>query len=141
MSRVTGVMIICELSDYGDRPGEAMSEVLAWIAAHPDNRGWALTETSDHAGGWKHPQFETWCGGFNFFEHAADNFAAFVMARDWDSPENLVLIMEHEEKETQVFRPKLHAVVSVAPDPPKAEPMKAVGPPPPFPDSWARPKA
>lgn len=136
MSRVTGVTIICELSDYEDRPGEPMAEVIAWITAHPGNRGWALTEISDHAGGSKHPQFEVWCGGFNFFEDAQEEFAAFVMSRDWDSPENLVLIMEPEEVATLVYRPDRHAVLSVVPEPQKPAPMKAVGPPPAFPDKW-----
>lgn len=138
MSRVTGVMLICEVSGNEERPDEQMAEILAWLAERETESGkWALTEISDHAGGWKHPQFDAWSGGFNWFGGLEDEFAAFVMSREWGAPENLVLIMQPEEGETRVFRPERNAVISVA-NAPNAEPMKAVGPPPAFPKSWAQ---
>lgn len=136
MSIVTGVMLICSTCDDGDLG--PLSEIAAWLAERESSEGnWRLADTSDHAVGGKHPQFATFCGGFNAFCLEEDEFAAFVMSRDWTFPENLVLIMQPEDGETRVFRPKSHAVVCVA-GVPEAPPMKSVGPGAPIPEGWAQ---
>jgi hypothetical protein len=105
MSRVTGVMLICELSGFDDRPSDSVQQTLDWLAERESRPGeWRLKEIADHAGGFKHPQFEAWCGGFNFFEGQEDEFAAFVLSREWDMPELTVLVLQSEEADPRVFR-------------------------------------
>lgn len=141
MSVVTGIMLICDLSndiDGVDVPCEQVQEIMAWLAEREYAPGaWRLAEISSHAGGFKHPQFDAFCGGFNNFGSYEDNFAGFVMSREWDYPENVVLAMQPEDGETRVFRPKEHAVVSIA-DVPEPSPMKSVGSGAPIPDGWGK---
>lgn len=96
MSVVTGIMLIIGPGDFDEQP---ISEVQAWLS----ERGWpALVDVSDASGGNKHPQFECWSAGINFFDE--NEFTSFVMARDWLAPENMVLIIQPEEGAVRVFR-------------------------------------
>jgi hypothetical protein len=137
MSVVTSVMLICSIGDAEDN----IASINAWLAGHDERRGYyELKEVSEGGGGSKVPQFEAWCGGFNYFGHLEDEFAAFVLGLEWYAEENLVLIMEPENGESRVFRPKRHAVVSVI-EPPAPAQVRRVGPAPIFPDSWGKPRA
>lgn len=103
-------MLICEIDadTFGGDP--IIPQIQSWLdekSGQPGN--WQLAEVANHAGGWKHPQFEAWCGGFNFFEGEAEEFAQFVVSREWSRPENVVLIIEHEERDTMVYRPPRYA--------------------------------
>jgi hypothetical protein len=146
MSRVTGVMILCSLMDE-DADGP-IGEIKAWLAATDYGEAYSLNQIDDHAGGHKHPQFAAFAGGFNFFDtHAApagdgrqgsEIFAEFVMTREWCYPENVVLIIQPEDGETKVWRPARYATLSVVAEPDPPPKMKAVGPPPEFPESWGK---
>lgn len=125
MSIVTGVMLIVSLLDADD--DDPISEVKAWLREREYAPGaWALKEVSDQAGGWKHPQFAAFTGGFNMFDE--DDFASFVMSRPWNDPEALVLILQPEDGATRVFRPKGYGVEPVAEQPPEPQ-LERVGPP------------
>lgn len=97
MSVVTGIMLITSLND-----DDAISEVQAWLGER--RGGQQLIDVSDGAGGHKHPQFEALAAGINGFLEG-DEFAAFVMSREWWNPENVVLILQPETGDTRVFRP------------------------------------
>lgn len=99
MSVVTGVILIIGAGDWGEGP---LTEVQGWLSER--HKGQQLSEIAEVAGGWKHPQFEAWAGGFNYFLDDED-FVRFVMSREWYSPENVVLVMQPEDGETRVFRP------------------------------------
>jgi hypothetical protein len=99
MSYVTGVMLICRCGEE-----EPLAEIKQWLAERgQDESYWTLNEISDRAGGSKHPQFDAFAGGFNYFDE--DEFAYFVMTRQWDRPEGVVLTLQPEETATRVFRP------------------------------------
>lgn len=102
MSVVTGIMLIIGAGDFGEQP---IAEVQAWLY---DRRLPPLVETSDASGGNKHPQFECWSGGFNYFDD--DEFIAFVMGREWLAPENMVLVVQPEEGASRVFRADRHQI-------------------------------
>lgn len=99
MSVVTGIMLILGVSD--DDPGDALGEVQAWIARR--YRDQQLKDVSFAAGGYKHPQFVAMSAGINGFVDE-DEFAKFVMTRQWWAPENVVLVLQPETGETRVFR-------------------------------------
>jgi hypothetical protein len=96
MSVVTGIML---LLGAGDWDGEPLAEVQAWLAG----KGFRLRDTSEGAGGNKHPQFEAWAAGINYFLRV-DEFAAFTMSRPWSAPENVVLVIQPEDGASRVFR-------------------------------------
>jgi hypothetical protein len=114
MSVVTGIMLICCLSDADDAP---LADIRAWLASREYAVGaYELKDVADFAGGSKHPQFAAFSAGCNYFDcHGAETddgngteeFAAFVLSRAWNAPENVVLIMQPEEGETRVFRPAI----------------------------------
>lgn len=92
-------MLIIGYADDAD--GEVVAEVQAWLAER--GRG-QLVDVADEAGGFKHPQFHALAAGVNYF--LEDNeFAAFVVSRDWRAPWSVVLILQPEEGETKVYRP------------------------------------
>lgn len=97
MSVVTGIMLITSLNDDA-----AIAEVQAWLAERWG--GQVLVDVSDSAGGRKHPQFEALAAGINGFVED-EEFAAFVISREWWNPENVVLIMQPEEGAARVYRP------------------------------------
>ncbi|MEO7424959.1 MAG: hypothetical protein ABI036_07220 [Fibrobacteria bacterium] len=80
---------------------DAMTEVQAWLAEKCKVQ---LVNVADHAGGGKHPQFQAWSAGINYFD-AEDEFVHFVLTRKWECPENVVLILQPEEGATRTFRP------------------------------------
>jgi hypothetical protein len=99
MSVVTGVMLIVGALDWADSP---LREVHDWVG---DRRpGEQLLDVSNHAGGRKHPEFEAWAAGFNYFGEE-EEFVSFVLSRQWIAPENLVLIISPQTGETKVHRP------------------------------------
>jgi hypothetical protein len=96
MSVVSGVTLVTFLDET-----KPVEEIKAWIAEH---RMGQLAQVDDHFGGWKHPQCDVFGGGFNFLDE--DAFADFVLAREWDHPERVVLVIQPEEGATRVFRPE-----------------------------------
>lgn len=101
MSVVTGIMLVTSCVD--DEDGVSVPQIQMWLT----DRGWGhLVETSDHSGGNKHPQQHTWGAGFNHFGAEWEEFAEFVITRDWKCPENVVLIMQPEAGGSSVWRPK-----------------------------------
>lgn len=115
MSVVTGIMLICSVAEENEPP---IAEVQAWLAERLN--GQQLNDVSDHTGGSKHPQFLALGAGINYF--LDDNeFAAFVLSREWRSPENVVLTMQPEDGETRVFRPGGYGVLNEAPAREEAE--------------------
>ncbi len=100
MSYVTGAMLICRAHE--DKQIAAIKQWLAEKTGFDDEQ---LAEVSDHAGGGKHPQFHAYCGGFNYFDE--DEFAMFAMSREWEFPENVVLILQPEDGPTRTFTPML----------------------------------
>jgi hypothetical protein len=96
MSFVTGIMLIIGPGDFDE---QSIAEVQAWLS----ERKWPqLVDVSDASGGNKHPQFECWSAGINYFDETG--FTAFVMSRDWLAPENMVLIIQPEEGSARVYR-------------------------------------
>jgi len=115
MSVVTGVMLICSLSDGAeDVDCIAITEIQAWLDARFD--GLQLRDVSHSAGGGKSPQFAAFCGGFNYMRDREDEFARFVMTRMWREPDEMVLVLRPENGPCKVYR---------------ADPSV-----PPFPDVW-----
>ncbi|MES2058646.1 MAG: hypothetical protein V4564_22095 [Pseudomonadota bacterium] len=97
MSVVTGVMLIVMFGeDYPLQP------IQDWLADHCD--GAQLVDVADLAGGSKHPQFQAMAAGINHFANV-NEFAAFVMSRDWSQPESVILVLQPEEGTTDVYRP------------------------------------
>jgi hypothetical protein len=92
-------MLVCSLMEE-DSP--ALEEVQTWLAGSKD--GQQLRDVSDYAGGGKHPQFLAMSAGINGFWDD-EEFIAYVLARNWSDPENLVLVIQPEDGATRVFRP------------------------------------
>jgi hypothetical protein len=113
MSVVTGIMLILGAGDWGAEP---LREVQEWIAENYHDQ--QLKDVSDHAGGGKHPQFEAWAAGINYFDE--DAFIEYAMSREWLHPEAMVLIVQPEDGTSRVFRPSALA---------KARNREAVTPP------------
>src|SRR5688572_5443825 len=96
MSVVTGIMLILGVGDWEEEP---LQEVQSWLA----ERDWPpLADVSEHASGSKHPQFEAWSAGVNYFLDEED-FAQFAMTRKWRDPGNLVLVLQPEEGPSRVY--------------------------------------
>ena len=105
MSVVTAVTLIISVLDGScndtDDPGPCVLEMNEWLG---QERFLPLVEVTDHYGGSKHPQCLTYGAGFHGFPNPTE-FAEFVCSREWDQPENVVLIIQPEEGETVVYRP------------------------------------
>lgn len=103
MSVVTGIMLVIGASDWD---GDAIGEVQSWLAEHGHG---PLVDCSDTAGGNKHPQFEAWAAGYNYFLDV-EEFIGFAMSRDWRAPENMFLTVHPEDGATRAFRPANYGV-------------------------------
>lgn len=100
MSVVYGVMLMLSLVD-DDNP--CLAEVQQRLAR--DDRT-QLVAVEDYAGGSKHPEFVALAAGVNFMSDY-EVFAEFVISRDWDCPEDVVLIISLPDgRATKVYRPK-----------------------------------
>lgn len=95
MSRVTGVVLVCDLKEA------AMAQVSEFIAQTLGITA-TLQNTVEASGGNKHPQLECYIAGFNYFQD--DQLAAYVGTLDWRNPGNVVLVMQPEEGRTVVWR-------------------------------------
>ncbi len=103
MSVVSSVLLqmsVCEDAfDMALGPGG-----LLMLAAFLDGHGKRpLADLTDHMPCGKHPQTFVFGGGYNYFPE--DEFAEFVMAIEWQCPENVVLVINPEEGPTRVWRP------------------------------------
>jgi hypothetical protein len=96
MSVVTGVMLLLGAGDWDEEP---FMEVQQWLRERAGNQ--LIDVAEEGTGGGKHPQFEAWCAGLNYFDE--DEFAEFVLSREWLNPENMVLILQPEAGPTRVF--------------------------------------
>ncbi|WOF44294.1 hypothetical protein KNJ79_05025 [Sphingopyxis indica] len=96
MSRVTGV---CLFTEPAEDP-RLIKAVTDWLAER--NFG-PLKDVADHGGGTKHPQWREYSAGYNYFVDAAE-FAEFVLALDWDWPENVILMTQREDEHMSVWR-------------------------------------
>lgn len=105
MSVVSGITLICSLAE-GSGDGRDVEEFLARAA--DEAAGYPLlqkfVEVSELFGGCKHPQCLVFGAGLNHFSSSEDAFADRVFAREWESPENVVLIIQPEDGPTRVWR-------------------------------------
>lgn len=72
--------------------------VNEWLINH--NQG-QLTDTSQAAGGDKHPQTVIATGGFNGLDEG--EFSKFVLSLDWQFPENFALLIQPENGPLKIF--------------------------------------
>jgi hypothetical protein len=106
MSVVTGLTLIMARSEalqWAERPPANIDLINDWLSAHGFMR--LVDVSEDRLIGGKHPQCLVYPAGFNHFPE--DAFAACVRSLDWESPENVVLILQPEEGPTRVIRPPL----------------------------------
>lgn len=103
MSRVSGVTLCTSCLEEDDDDGNSVtwSQVNAWLKEH-DLESLARVETQ-HAGK-KAMQQCIGIGGYNWFHE--DDFAAFVMSINWNSPEGVALVIQPEEGHTRVWMPR-----------------------------------
>lgn len=99
MSVVSGVTLICALSESDDEDGR---DLLTWLQTYNDNRI-HFREISDTYGGNKHPQHFVLAAGINYLDE--DSFAAFVLRRSWRHPENVIVVIQPEDGATRIWRP------------------------------------
>ena len=103
MSVVTGLVLIHSLGEalqWNERPPATIDLINRWLT---ERQFQPLRDTAHHATGSKHPQALIYTAGYNHFPE--DDFAAYVVALDWEKPEAVVLILQPEEGRTRVFRP------------------------------------
>jgi len=98
MSVVTGVCLITSVVE----DDALIQSVNKWL---DERRFGPLVNIAEHGGGTKHPQWKELSAGYNYFVEPAE-FAEFVLALDWEQPENVVLITQPEEGHTSVWRRK-----------------------------------
>ena len=93
MSVVTGVTL------HTKHDPDCIEKIQKWLWEHDFGN---LEEVALGYGGSKHPQIELHGAGYNYFS-AEDEFVEFVMTQQWDSPENVVLILNPEEGGCKVY--------------------------------------
>lgn len=106
MSVVTGVVLCASCSEPDgsegeDGPAAWIETVNAWLSERSE--AWLLTPVENRFGGGKHPQMNVAGGGFNHFPE--DDFLTFLRTLKWESPENVILVMQPEDGATIVWRP------------------------------------
>jgi hypothetical protein len=90
MSVVSGVVLCTSCVDE-----ELWPRIDAWLV----ERGFAaLARVEEQASGSKHPQMTIGAAGFNYFPE--EEFAAFVRSLQWQLPGNVVLVQQHDHRET-----------------------------------------
>lgn len=96
MSVVSGITLICSVveSGYGDA-----EDLLLWLNSF--NQKFLFTEVAKTYGGSKHPQHFTFGAGVNYCNE--DQVAHYILSRDWQYPENVVLIIQPEDGNTRVW--------------------------------------
>lgn len=97
MSVVTAVTLI-----YRPNFSDPAKEINDWLKLHDFM---PLESISRFYGGNKHPQCRVLGAGYNYFT-VEEEFIEFIQNISWDSPENMVLIIQPEEGSTKVYRPK-----------------------------------
>lgn len=105
MSIVSAITLLMSCSEEEIGPEHNRKIVLAeqiksWLTARDFP---PLFRQDNHYGGTKHPQAFIFGGGYNWFPE--DDFAEFVKKLPWESPRNVVLVIQPEEGETRVYRP------------------------------------
>lgn len=78
---------------------EWLSQLNAWLKSRHKLDLVRLDEIMARG---RHPQTCVVGGGYNYFPE--DEFADFVMAMKWESPENVVLIINPEDGPTRIWR-------------------------------------
>lgn len=104
MSEVSGVILCCACSEdetEEDGPVVLFVEINKWLGQRNLGRMERLEEAF---GGGKWPQMFVAGGGFNYLRE--DEFSEFVMALPWKSPEAVVLLINPENGDPYVVRPK-----------------------------------
>jgi hypothetical protein len=104
MSVVSGITLICRLSESEDDEGTDLLIKLNTLLTTMGHDGNKFSEVSRHYGGHKHPQCLIFGAGINYLNE--DEFAEEVLLWDWKTPENIILIIQPEDGPTRVFRPK-----------------------------------
>ena len=108
MSVVTGI-VLCASCGEPEFPelanGDAgdpiwLVAVNGWLAEK--SKIWRLDLVEDDFGGGKHPQMRVAGGGFNYFPE--DEFLEFIKNHPWETPDNVVLIMQPEDGPTRVWQ-------------------------------------
>jgi len=95
MSVVSGVTLLCSCVEDDQMPA-----LNAWLDSQQIIA--RFREVSESGGGNKAPQQDIYQAGYNYFRE--DEFAAFVGALPWQSPENVVLVIQPEDGKTRVWR-------------------------------------
>jgi hypothetical protein len=123
MSRVTGVVLCCSVSEHPT----LIDEINRWLANAaggledpttqlveplPGSGRWRLEDCADRSGGDKHPQMCVLVGGLNYFGATQQAFANFALGLPWDEPQCVVLIFQPEDEAAVVMRPPGATLVS-----------------------------
>lgn len=104
MSVVTSIILSVSASENGFDFDENETYQIDKINAFLRHRGKTdLHFLTPHMHNGKHPQTLTFGGGYNFFPE--DDFLNFVSVMEWQSPENVILIIQPDQGRTLVWRP------------------------------------
>jgi hypothetical protein len=112
MSAVIGVTLICALIEA--RPEDRQRFIDELNGQLKSRAGISLVRTTDGAfvGGFEEissrygrrfPNHLAFAIGISYLDE--DAFAAYLMARKWERPENVVLIIQPEHGPTRIWRP------------------------------------
>ena len=89
MSHVASVVLWTFLDE-----DECVAGVQEWLL---DNRKGPLVRVNEHAGGEKALQCDVWVGAYNYLD--VDGFLYVVRSREWEYPENVVVMIQNEHDE------------------------------------------
>lgn len=103
MSIVSGVTLHIDTVDAPDwdNTESKIHAIQKWLAEHDFG---PLVDVTKHAGGNKYPQVHVFMAGYNHFHSLHEEFAEFVIALPWETPEGVVLIINPEEGAPVVYR-------------------------------------
>jgi hypothetical protein len=95
MSHVADIILTCDLGEEdGDDNWPAINHINEYLSS--ENKG-VLTNIGKHAGGHKALQVEVFGGAFNYLDW--EGFAQALRTAPWESPENVVLLVQDEHDE------------------------------------------
>jgi len=106
MSTVTGITLQFSCAeDYVERISQSdlypiIDEINKWLGK---NGFGPLCSVEDAYGGNRHPQFCVYGGGYNSLPD--DDFVAMVTTRAWRYPEDVILLLKHEDDPIKIIQP------------------------------------
>lgn len=86
MSRVTNIIVTCNISDRGARH---LNEVISGICLP------TLREVSRYAHGSKEVEADIWIAAYNYLD--LDQFMSIVSICDWESPEDVRVFVQDQD--------------------------------------------